>query len=81
MNWKVTLPCSRAEAEAMHEDDEWLELFDNLLIPYLSYQDLRSEVTAGFFPGTPIDTETTTAGLRVMNSTSSPKNGRWRCTW
>ena len=30
MNWKVTLPCSRAEAEAMHEDDEWLELFDNL---------------------------------------------------
>ncbi|MGC1467773.1 MAG: 50S ribosomal protein L11 methyltransferase [Sphingorhabdus sp.] len=30
MNWKATLPCSRAEAEAMHEDDEWLELFDNL---------------------------------------------------
>lgn len=30
MNWKVTLPCSRAEAEAMHEDDEWLALFDNL---------------------------------------------------
>ncbi|RDV07036.1 50S ribosomal protein L11 methyltransferase [Sphingorhabdus pulchriflava] len=29
MNWKVTLPCSRAEAEAMHEDDEWLELFIN----------------------------------------------------
>ena len=30
MNWKITLPCSRAEAEAMHEDDEWLELFANL---------------------------------------------------
>ncbi len=30
MNWKVSLPCSRAEAEAIHEDDEWLELFDNL---------------------------------------------------
>lgn len=30
MSWKVTLPCSRAEAEAMHEDDEWLELFANL---------------------------------------------------
>ena len=42
-----------------------VELFDNLLIPYLSYQDLRSQVTAGFFPGTPLDTETTTAGLRV----------------
>lgn len=30
MNWKATLPCSRAEAEAMHEDDEWLYLFGNL---------------------------------------------------
>lgn len=30
MNWKVTLPCSRAEAEAMHEDDEWIEQFENL---------------------------------------------------
>ena len=30
MNWKLTLPCSRAEAEAMHEDDEWLEQFENL---------------------------------------------------
>ena len=30
MNWKLTLPCSRAEAEAMHEDDEWLERFENL---------------------------------------------------
>lgn len=29
-NWKVTLPCSRAEAEAMHEDDEWLGQFANL---------------------------------------------------
>jgi ribosomal protein L11 methyltransferase len=26
MNWLVTLPCSRAEAEAMHHDDEWLSL-------------------------------------------------------
>ena len=30
MNWKLTLPCSRAEAETMHEDDEWLEQFENL---------------------------------------------------
>ncbi len=28
MNWIVTLPCTRTEAEAMHEDDEWLSLFD-----------------------------------------------------
>jgi ribosomal protein L11 methyltransferase len=24
MNWKVTLPCTRKEAEALHSDDEWL---------------------------------------------------------
>jgi ribosomal protein L11 methyltransferase len=23
-NWKVTLPCTRQEAEALHDDDEWL---------------------------------------------------------
>jgi ribosomal protein L11 methyltransferase len=28
MNWKVTLPCTRQEAEALHEDDEWLALLD-----------------------------------------------------
>lgn len=28
MNWLVTLPCTRAEAEALHEDDEWLALLD-----------------------------------------------------
>lgn len=28
MNWLLTLPCTRAEAEALHEDDEWLSLLD-----------------------------------------------------
>ncbi|MCE2829218.1 MAG: 50S ribosomal protein L11 methyltransferase [Sphingomonadales bacterium] len=28
MNWLVTLPCTRAEAEALHEDDEWLALLE-----------------------------------------------------
>jgi ribosomal protein L11 methyltransferase len=28
LNWLVTLPCTRAEAEALHEDDEWLSLLD-----------------------------------------------------
>jgi ribosomal protein L11 methyltransferase len=27
-NWKVTLPCTRQEAEALHEDDEWLASLD-----------------------------------------------------
>lgn len=28
MNWIVTLPCTRGEAEALHEDDEWVALLD-----------------------------------------------------
>ncbi len=28
MSWLLTLPCTRKEAEALHEDDEWLSLFD-----------------------------------------------------
>lgn len=28
MNWKVTLPCTRTEAEALHNDDEWLAALD-----------------------------------------------------
>jgi len=27
-DWKVQFPCTRAEAEAIHEDDEWLALLD-----------------------------------------------------
>ncbi|MFM2236951.1 MAG: hypothetical protein RL209_985 [Pseudomonadota bacterium] len=27
-NWKVQFPCTRAEAEALHEDDEWFALLD-----------------------------------------------------
>jgi ribosomal protein L11 methyltransferase len=28
VNWLITLPCTRAEAEALYEDDEWLALLD-----------------------------------------------------
>ena len=28
MNWLFTLPCSRREAEALHEDDEWVAMLD-----------------------------------------------------
>jgi ribosomal protein L11 methyltransferase len=28
LNWLVTLPCTRAEAEALHEDDDWLSLLE-----------------------------------------------------
>lgn len=30
MNWKVTLPCTRAEAEKLHEDDEWMAALEPL---------------------------------------------------
>ncbi len=28
VSWLITLPCTRQEAEALHEDDEWLALLD-----------------------------------------------------
>lgn len=28
MSWKVTLPCTRQEAEALHNEDEWLSTLD-----------------------------------------------------
>ncbi len=28
MSWKVTLPCTRQEAEALHDEDEWLASLD-----------------------------------------------------
>ena len=28
MNWLLTLPCTRAEAEALHHDDEWVALLE-----------------------------------------------------
>jgi ribosomal protein L11 methyltransferase len=28
VNWLLTLPCSRREAEALHEDDEWVAMLD-----------------------------------------------------
>jgi ribosomal protein L11 methyltransferase len=28
VNWLLTLPCTRAEAEALHNDDEWLSLLE-----------------------------------------------------
>jgi ribosomal protein L11 methyltransferase len=28
MNWLVILPCTRAEAEALHEDDDWLAVLE-----------------------------------------------------
>ena len=28
MNWLLTLPCTRTEAEALHEDDDWVALLD-----------------------------------------------------
>lgn len=29
-NWLLTIPCTRSEAEALHDDDEWLSLLDPL---------------------------------------------------
>ncbi len=55
-SWKVTLPCSRVEAEAMHEDDAWLARFSH--IPALvaseleAFNDTKWQVQA-YFEGEP----------------------------
>jgi ribosomal protein L11 methyltransferase len=55
-SWKVTLTCTRVQAEAMHEDDEWLSRFANL--PTLvadeleAFNDAKWQVQA-YFEGEP----------------------------
>ena len=55
-NWKVTLPCTRQEAEALHEDDEWLSefaLFPTIVADELeAFNDAKWQVQA-YFNGEP----------------------------
>lgn len=55
-NWKVTLPCTRAEAEALHEDDERLSefmLFPTIVADELeAFNDAKWQVQA-YFNGRP----------------------------
>lgn len=56
MSWVLTLPCTRAEAEALHDDDEWLSLFDP--VPSVTaeeveaFNDAKWQVKA-YFPENP----------------------------
>jgi ribosomal protein L11 methyltransferase len=56
VNWLLTLPCTRAEAEAVHDDDEWLSLFDP--VPTIvaeeieAFNDAKWQVKA-YFPEKP----------------------------
>jgi hypothetical protein len=43
-----------------------VELLDTLLTPYYSYVAIRSDLVSGVFPGTPLDSTTNTAGLRLL---------------
>jgi ribosomal protein L11 methyltransferase len=57
-DWLVTLPCTRAEAEALHHDDEWLSLLDP--VPTIvaeeveAFNDAKWRVKA-YFPEKPDD--------------------------
>jgi ribosomal protein L11 methyltransferase len=55
-SWKATLPCSRAQAEAMHDDDEWFSRFANpptLVADELeAFNDAKWQVQA-YFDGEP----------------------------
>jgi hypothetical protein len=46
---------------------------DNLLTPYFEYVAVRSDVVSGVFPGTSLDSTTTTLGLTFLD-------GPWRAT-
>jgi hypothetical protein len=48
-----------------------VQLFDNLLMPYYSYVEVRSDVLSGSFPGNALDSRTWTAGLALTG-------GGWR---
>jgi ribosomal protein L11 methyltransferase len=60
VNWLVTLPCTRAEAEALHEDDDWLSLLEP--VPTIvaeeieAFNDAKWQVKAYFTkrPGTAV---------------------------
>lgn len=59
MSWKVTLPCTRQEAEALHEEDEWLASLDP--IPSIvaeeveAFNDAKWRIEA-YFPEKPSNT-------------------------
>jgi ribosomal protein L11 methyltransferase len=56
MSWKLTLPCTRIEAEAIHEDYEWMAMLDP--IPSIvadeleAFNDAKWQVQA-YFPSKP----------------------------
>lgn len=56
MSWLLTLPCTRTEAEALHEDDEWLSLFDpapSIVAEEVeAFNDLKWQLKA-YFPDEP----------------------------
>lgn len=43
-----------------------LEMFRNLLTPYFRYLAQRSDLLSGSYPGVPIDSDSYTAGLRIL---------------
>lgn len=59
MSWKITLPCTRKEAEALHDDDEWLASLEP--IPSIvadeveAFNDAKWRLEA-YFPEKPSDT-------------------------
>jgi ribosomal protein L11 methyltransferase len=56
MSWKITLPCTRKEAEALHDDEEWLASLDpvpSIVADELeAFNDDKWRLEA-YFPGKP----------------------------
>ncbi len=71
--WLVIIPCTRAEAEALHEDDEWLSLLDPMPTVVAeeveAFNDAKWQVKAYFAVKPP---KSAVAALQSRLSTTSP---------
>jgi hypothetical protein len=58
-----------------------VQLLEELLTPYYSYTAVRTDVVSGTFPGIPLDSSTTTAGLRYQRGPLRARGEYQRFTW
>ncbi len=74
MNWKLTLPCSRIEAETLHEDYEWMASLDP--IPSIvadeleAFNDAKWQLQA-YFPSKPSRDVITAIQLRIPSAAAA----------
>lgn len=74
MSWLVTLPCTRREAEALYEDDEWLAMLEPM--PSIvaeeteAFNDAKWRIKA-YFPAPPGETVLASIHLRLPSAANA----------